>query len=128
VGVTVQPVLPLSPIVVNRDARRLEQAFQNLVANAIQHAPKGTAVKVFAQPFRRQAHDFVECRVEDSGPGIPAESLTRVFEPFFSRRKGGTGLGLPIVQRIVEAHGGTVTASNRPAGGAVFTVVLPANV
>jgi PAS domain S-box-containing protein len=126
-GVTVRPVLPKDPLVLNRDARRLEQAFQNLVANAIQHAPKGTEVKVVADAFRRQAHDFVECRVEDSGPGIPAESLTRVFEPFYSRRKGGTGLGLSIVQRIVEAHGGTVTAANRPAGGAAFTVILPAS-
>jgi PAS domain S-box-containing protein len=124
--VAVRTMLPADPILVNRDPRRLEQAFQNLVANAIQHAPSGSEVKVVAQPFRRQGHDFVECRVEDSGPGIPAESLTRVFEPFFSRRKGGTGLGLSIVQRIVEAHGGTVTAANRPAGGAVFTMVLPA--
>jgi PAS domain S-box-containing protein len=125
-GVTVRPVLPADPLVLYRDPRRLEQAFQNLVANAIQHAPKGSEVRVVADSFRRQAHDFVECRIEDAGPGIPAESLSRVFEPFFSRRKGGTGLGLPIVQRIVEAHGGTVTAANRPAGGAVFTVVLPA--
>ena len=47
--------------------------------------------------------------MEDEGPGLPAEDLARVFEPFFSRRKGGTGLGLPIVQRVVEAHGGSVT-------------------
>jgi PAS domain S-box-containing protein len=126
-GVTVRPVLAFDPLVVSRDARRLEQAFQNLVANAIQHAPRGSEVQVVAQPFQRRAGDYVECRVEDGGPGIPEDSLYRVFEPFFSRRKGGTGLGLPIVQRIVEAHGGTVTAANRPAGGAVFTVTLPAS-
>jgi PAS domain S-box-containing protein len=125
-GVTVRPFLSLDPLVLTRDARRLEQAFQNLVANAIQHAPRGSEVQVIAQSCRRQARDYVECRVEDAGPGIPEENLPRVFEPFFSRRKGGTGLGLPIVQRIVEAHGGTVTVANRAAGGAVFTVTLPA--
>jgi signal transduction histidine kinase len=63
--------------------------------------------------------------VEDQGPGISEKDLPRVFEPFFSRRRGGTGLGLSVVQRIVAGHGGQVVAANRPAGGAIFTVCLP---
>jgi signal transduction histidine kinase len=125
--VRVGTTFPLDPVTVDRDARRLEQAFQNLIANAIQHSPRGSEIKVTMQEARRRSRDYVVCRVEDQGPGIPPEALSHLFEPFFTCRKGGTGLGLPIVQRIVEAHGGSVSVENRPSGGAAFTVSLPAD-
>lgn len=109
------------PAELHADAVRLEQVLENLVQNAIQHSPRGTAVQVAV----RAADGVVELSVRDQGPGLQAEDIPRLCEPFFSRRKGGTGLGLSIVQRIVEAHGGTLTAENGPAGGAVFTVRLP---
>jgi PAS domain S-box-containing protein len=110
---------------VRRDAGRLEQVFQNLIANAIQHSPPGAVVRIAVGPAP-QAPWGVCCTVEDRGSGIPNAERRRIFEPFVSGRKGGTGLGLSIVQRIVDGHQGTVTAGSRPDGGAVFTVVLPA--
>jgi PAS domain S-box-containing protein len=107
------------------DGPRVEQAMENLVANAIQHAPAGSVVRVEAGLEARNPATLARCSVEDEGPGLPPDALERVFEPFFTRRKGGTGLGLSIVQRVAEAHGGTVVAENRPGGGARFTLLLP---
>jgi PAS domain S-box-containing protein len=123
-GVVLTTDIPAVLPTVPRDARRIEQAFENLVANAIQHSPRGGRVRVVVEGAR--AGDGLECRVEDDGPGIPESARPRLFEPVFTKRKGGTGLGLPIVQRIVESHGGRVSAANRAAGGAVFTFTLPA--
>lgn len=109
---------------VDRDADRLEQVFVNLIDNAIQHAPRGTAVRVATAASQDPAG--VTCTVEDAGGGVSPDDLRRVFQPFFSRRRGGTGLGLAIAQRIVEEHGGALRAGNQPGGGASFTVFLPA--
>ena len=118
------PDLPRLPL----DGAQIEQALENLVANAVQHAPKGSLVRVIGALAAADAGPlatFVRCAVEDEGPGVPDESLAKVFEPFFTRRKGGTGLGLAIVRRTVEAHGGRITAENRAEGGARFTMWLP---
>ena len=64
--------------------------------------------------------------VKDEGLGFRSEDIPRLFEPFFTRRHGGTGMGLPIAQRVVIQHGGTLEAANDPAGGAIVTVNLPA--
>jgi PAS domain S-box-containing protein len=111
---------------INVDGSRLEQVFQNLVANALQHSPRDTTVRALAR-LRPEA-DLVEFVVEDEGAGMAPDEIPHLFEPFFSRRKGGTGLGLSVVQRIVEAHGGRVSAANREGGGAIFTVRLPATI
>jgi signal transduction histidine kinase len=112
------------------DPDRLEQALQNLAANAIRHTPRGGTVTLRAEP----ADDRVRITVTDTGPGIAPEHFAHIFDRFFkadASRAGtpipsGTGLGLSIVRAIVVRHGGEVTASNAPAGGAVFQIVLPA--
>ncbi len=115
--------------VVYGDSKRLEQAVQNLVANAVRHTPDGGQVSLRVSAV----DDGVSLVVEDSGPGIPVEHLPRIFDRFYkvdASRTGtvvpsGSGLGLSIVQAIVERHGGTVTASNVPGGGARFEIRLP---
>ncbi len=121
-GVELAEDIPPALAEIERDEGRLEQVFQNLLANAVQLSPRGSTVRVRV----REVRGGVACAVEDQGPGLPARDTDRIFEPFFTRRKGGTGLGLSIVRRIVEEHGGTVTAGNHAAGGALFTVWLPA--
>jgi signal transduction histidine kinase len=108
------------------DRTRLVQVFTNVVENALQHSPPGSVVRVETAATWAQGAPWVEVRVHDAGPGFAEPDLARVFEPFFTKRRGGTGLGLSLVQRIVEQHGGEVTARNHPSGGAEVSVRLPA--
>jgi PAS domain S-box-containing protein len=117
--------VPESLPVLGLDAGRIEQVLENVITNAVQHSTRGTTVTISGE-WREEPCPGVTLRIEDEGPGIPAADLEQVFEPFFSRRKGGTGLGLAVAQRFVEAHGGTIGARNREQGGAVFTLFLPA--
>jgi signal transduction histidine kinase len=101
---------------------------RNLVENAVNYSPEKAVVRL--QAFRSDG--WFTIVVSDSGPGIPAEDLSRVFERFYrvdkSRsRPGGTGLGLAIVKHLVELHNGEVIAANLPSGGAQFTIRLPAS-
>ncbi len=111
---------------VAQDPNRLLQLLQNLLENAVQHSPAGGEVRIQSAPIALEGVGWVELRIEDAGPGFRSEDLPRIFEPFFTRRQGGTGLGLAIVHRIVEEHGGRIEAANRPGGGAVLSVRLPA--
>ncbi|QRN98398.1 PAS domain S-box protein [Archangium violaceum] len=117
----VEPDLPR----VAMEPGRLTQVFHNLLTNALQHSPRGGTVWLTARHVVGDGAPRVECGVRDQGPGFPPEELPRAFEPFFTRRTGGVGLGLPIVQRIVEEHHGTVSVGNRPEGGAEVRVCLP---
>jgi signal transduction histidine kinase len=106
------------------DRRRLVQVFENLLKNAIQHAPAETDVTIVDGPSPAIPTEATVA-VIDHGPGFRAEDLAHLFEPFFTRRTGGTGLGLAIVRRILEDHGGSIQAENARAGGASVRVTLP---
>jgi len=107
------------------DPDRLEQAIQNLAANALRHTPDGGTVTLSAA----RIDGSLRLSVSDTGPGIAAEYLPQIFDRFYKvdvsrKSSGGSGLGLSIVKAIVERHGGTITARNDK--GAVFEILLPA--
>jgi len=105
------------------DPDQLKQVFVNLISNAVQAMePSGGTITLAAQADG----GFVTVRVEDDGPGMAPEDLSKVFDPFYSRREGGTGLGLTIVHRIVDEHDGHIEVESVPGEGTVFTVSLPA--
>jgi signal transduction histidine kinase len=104
------------------DPYRLRQVLSNLVSNALNQMQDGGKLEVSA----RLDEDTARIEVADSGPGIPSDRLEQVFERFVkSGDSTGSGLGLSIARDLVEAHGGTIAAANRPEGGAVFSIVLP---
>jgi two-component system phosphate regulon sensor histidine kinase PhoR len=115
------------PVWVRGNAQRLEQVFTNLLENAIKYTPKGGRVVARMRVGQKEVH----VDVEDSGVGIPASALPRVFERFYrvdrsrSREMGGTGLGLAIVKHVVRAHGGTVSVRSEEGRGSTFSVSLP---
>jgi len=107
------------------DPDRLEQALQNLAANALRHTPDGGEIVMSSEMLGNK----LRLRVRDSGAGIPPEHLPLIFDRFYKadasrKAAGGSGLGLSIVKAIVERHGGSVAAHNE--GGAVFDILLPA--
>jgi two-component system, OmpR family, sensor kinase len=113
-----------SDAMIDVDPQRLEQGLDNLVDNALAHGA-GTVVL-----FARRRGELVELHVEDDGAGFPDEFLPRAFDRFSradeARSRGGSGLGLSIVELIASAHGGTVGAANKPDGGADVWIALPA--
>jgi PAS domain S-box-containing protein len=107
------------------DRRRLSTVFINLIENAIQHSAPGGVVTIAADKVTESTQDWIECSVKDLGPGIQQENLRKIFEPFFSTRRGGTGLGLAIAQKTMEEHGGKLRAGNNPEGGAFMSALFP---
>ncbi len=107
---------------VRADENGLQRVLVNLIVNAAEASPPGRTVGVCCGVGPEQQ---VEIRVADEGPGLPAELLDRIFDPFFTTKPHGTGLGLTIAHRLIEAYGGRLSAGNRPAGGAEFVIRLP---
>ncbi len=116
--------VPTEPILARFDFSLMQHALANLLVNAATHTPPGTGIEVQTQ----FAENCLVLIVADRGPGIPEELLPRVFDKFFrapNAPTGGSGLGLTIAKGFIEAQCGTLTAANRPGGGATFSLRLP---
>ncbi len=117
ITVDISPELPR----IEADPSLLQQLFFNMIKNARESAGPSGELIIHAESTPQR----LEISFSDNGPGIPADLHDRIFEPFFTTKKRGMGLGLAICQRIVQGHGGTLEAKNRPEGGTTFVVKLP---
>ena len=123
----VEAGLPAAPLVATVDPLRFQQVLRNVLANAIKFAPHGTGIVLVAQVG---ADGGAHISVRDHGPGIPPQELERIFEAFVQSSKtkdgsGGTGLGLAICRKIIDVHGGSMSAENMPDRGSRFHIRLP---
>ena len=115
---TVSVQLPQNDIICRCDPNKLQVVFMNMLANSVEII--GDDGKIIIRSGETTNDIIIE--IEDSGPGIPYEILSKIFDPMFTTKKGGTGLGLPYCKNVIEQHGGTISASTNPT---VFTIVLP---
>lgn len=121
-GVRVTEELAADPDGVLADQDRINQVFLNLLLNGIQAMPDGGELRIATE----RDQGWVICHVEDTGVGIAEEHLVRVFDPYFTTKTDGTGLGLALSSKIIEEHGGTIALASRPAKGTRVSVRLPA--
>lgn len=133
-GVTIEFESPQAPVMIRGAEDLLHRAVFNLVLNAVQWAGDHGRVTLSLGEVRSDllspalgTFRLVRLAVRDTGPGVPEDIREQIFDPFFTRRSGGTGLGLALVQRAVEAHGGAIFVDNAPGGGsgAIFSLYLP---
>jgi signal transduction histidine kinase len=136
-GAEIRVTTPGTPVLVTGHLEPLERVVRNLLSNAYDSALAKAAIDLEGKSGRlesgapieitvRSESGWAEIQVRDQGTGIPEELLERIWEPDFTTRRKGTGLGLAMVRQVVRAHGGRVRAENRAGGGAEFTVRLPA--
>jgi two-component system sensor histidine kinase HydH len=111
------------PLVVDQDL--LHQAFLNILLNAIQAMPQGGHLTVSTLPGPQPGQGG-EIRIQDDGEGIDPDTLKKILNPFFTTKEKGSGLGLPIVKSIIEAHRGNLTISSTPGTGTTVTITIPA--
>lgn len=128
--VAVKAILPDKPLTVTADEGLIRQLLLNLVRNAIQAMPDGGefGVRLTASGNAENQKGGVEIVVSDTGPGVPAQIRERIFDPFFSTKDGGAGLGLAIASQIAQAHGGYIDLLDSGEGGAKFMISLPVEI
>lgn len=123
--VVLQKSFPKKEIMLYGDAQQLKQVFINLFHNALDVMPGGGTLAVTILPAQLDKRSAVAVKIADTGSGISEELKHCIFNPFFTTKSKGTGLGLPITNRIVANHGGKIRVRNRATGGAEFTVLFP---
>jgi signal transduction histidine kinase/putative methionine-R-sulfoxide reductase with GAF domain len=117
--------LSADPPTIEADSQQLKQVFINLFANAMQAMPNGGTLTVQIEPWPRDEGDGVVITISDTGGGVPQEVVENIFNPFFTTKQEGTGLGLALSKRVVEGHGGTIEIVNREGEGVTFILRLP---
>ncbi|MBJ6798773.1 two-component system sensor histidine kinase NtrB [Geomonas propionica] len=107
------------------DCQQLKQVFLNLIQNSLEAMTPGGQLSIQAHPGELDGKEAISIKIVDTGGGIPLEQLNNIFTPFFTTKQSGTGLGLPIANRIITNHGGKIHVTNHPGVGAEFRIVLP---
>lgn len=125
--IQVKKRISAEPLEILGDFQQLKQVFINLFNNGCEAMKPGGTLFVSVAATRLDGRDAVSIKVRDTGSGIPPDILPNIFSPFYTTKEGGTGLGLPIVHRIVTNHGGTIHAGNQSGSGAEFRIILPAH-
>jgi len=105
------------------DPNALHQVLMNLLTNAREAMPEGGEIRIETAPADRP--DWIRLRVADTGPGIPAEEISKIFDPFYTTKRTGTGLGLSVTYGIIQEHGGTIDVKSRLGAGTTFTLDFP---
>lgn len=133
--INIRTQIDLGPQIITADASLLKQALLNLLINAVhamtvardQTTPHGGANELILRSQRKRSlgENMIQIHVIDTGPGIGKQVLTKMFQPYFSTKRSGSGLGLPTARRIIEEHGGQLTAHSEPGRGTDFLVSLP---
>lgn len=118
---------PTAPLTISADRDYLQQVLMNILMNALQAMPDGGTLGISFGREDRNGANFAFVKFSDTGRGIAAESLEKIFDPFYTTKDigQGTGLGLAVAHRIIEEHGGFIEAENNANGGADFTILLP---
>ena len=120
-GITIRKDVPPSVPAFECDPEQMKQVILNLAINAVQAMTEPGEIVLSA----RQSGSSVAIGVRDQGPGIPEENMDKIFNPFFTTKDAGTGLGLSVVYQIATQHGGTVTTGRNPDRGMTFSLVVP---
>lgn len=125
-GVEIKTFLPGDLPAVDLDVEPFKQGLLNLMLNAVQAMPQGGTLTIQAEPEQTpNGPTILKLSLIDTGIGMTPEVQQQIFNPFFSLRPGGTGLGLPTLKKMVETHGGSITVQSEPGKGSKFTITLP---